>query len=88
MKEKDEIIKRLKTTKIKKSLPCNKYKKVTFQFGKNYDMEKIYTANSNSTPTLQTAKPKIETIAFLLNYSKALDIKSSKSLGKIDYLLN
>jgi hypothetical protein len=51
-------------------------------------MEKIYTENTNTTPTLQIEKPKIETIAFLLNYSKALDVKTSKKIGKIDYLLN
>jgi hypothetical protein len=51
-------------------------------------MEKIYTKNENSTTSSKPIKPKVETIHFLLNFSKILEIERSKKIGIIDYLLN
>ena len=51
-------------------------------------MEKIYFENTQSNIKNSTDKPKQEIILFLLNFSKALDVKQCKALGTVDYLLN
>jgi len=49
-------------------------------------MENIYTLNQSKK--IQLAKPEQKTIANLLAFSAALELKSSKSLGAIELLLN
>ena len=51
-------------------------------------MEKIYTAQSKPNANIQAENPKVQTIQFLLNFSKVLRIQSTKTIGKVDYLLN
>ncbi len=51
-------------------------------------MENIYTPYPQSTENSNNRKPKKEILDFLLNYSSALRILSSKKTGTIELLLN
>lgn len=51
-------------------------------------MEKIYASKASIDDSKSPEKPKNETITFILNYSKVLQLKPSKSFRTIEYLLN
>lgn len=56
-----------------------------------YNKEKEYLNSifdSNTTPVMEQTKVKKSTIRNIKAYSKVLSIKNTKSLGKIDFILN
>lgn len=56
-----------------------------------YNKEKEYLNsifNNNNTPVMEQTKVKKSTIRNIQNYSKVLSIKNTKSIGKIDFILN
>lgn len=58
------------------------------KFTNQNHMEKIYLENPQSNINKNADMPKPEIIAFLLNFSKALDVKQCKTVGAVGYLLN